>query len=103
MERIVLAYDGTDEGALDRRLTHREAHLAIIKELRPYLIHGGALLNDEGQMIGSMIITNFPTQQAFDDWMAREPFIVHKVWGDVKILPFATAPSFVGNIPQLVL
>ena len=100
MERIVLAYDGTDEGALERRMAHREAHLALIKELRPYLIHGGALLNDDGQMIGSMIITNFPTQQAFDNWMAREPFITQKLWSDVKILPFATAPSFVGNIPQ---
>jgi uncharacterized protein YciI len=100
MERVILAYDGTDEHALERRMTHREAHLALIKEMRPYLVHGGALLSDEGTMIGSLIITSFPTQKAFEDWMAREPFITHQVWSDVKILPFATAPSFVGNIPQ---
>ncbi len=103
MERVILAYDDTDNGALERRMTHRDAHLALIKEMRPYLIHGGALLNEDGSMIGSMIITNFPTQQAFDDWMACEPFIIHKVWGDIKILPFATAPSFVGNIPQPII
>ena len=102
MERVILAYDGTDEGALDRRMAHRDAHLALIKEMRPYLVHGGALLSEEGVMIGSMIITNFPTQKAFDDWMAREPFITYKVWSDVQILPFAPALSCVSNIPQPV-
>jgi hypothetical protein len=33
MQFVVIAYDGTDEAALDRRMAVREAHLALAKEM----------------------------------------------------------------------
>ena len=33
MQFIVIAYDGTDEGALERRLAVRDAHLKSAKEI----------------------------------------------------------------------
>lgn len=100
MEFAVIAYDGTDEGAMERRMAVREAHLKVVASLREHMIHGGAILNDEGQMIGSIMITQFPDRAAFDEWFNNDPYITGNVWQDVKVVPFRTAPSFVGNIPQ---
>ena len=42
MEFLVIAYDGTDEGALERRMKVREAHLAQARRLKKdgHLIEG---------------------------------------------------------------
>jgi uncharacterized protein YciI len=54
MQFIVIAYDGTDKGALERRLAAREAHLKSAKELYDAgkWLYAAALLNDGGKMIG---------------------------------------------------
>ncbi len=102
MEFAVIAYDGHDNEALDRRLAAREAHMAMVADLRAkgHMIHGGALLNDEGQMIGSIIICDFPDRAAFDAWYNNDPYVRGNVWQDVQIVPFRTAPVFADNIPK---
>jgi uncharacterized protein YciI len=99
MEFTVIAYDGTDKGALERRMAVREAHLQVVASLREHMIHGGAILDDDGNMVGSIMITNFPDRAAFDAWFQNDPYITGNVWQDVTVVPFKTAPSFVGNIP----
>src|SRR5690606_5047096 len=101
MEFAVIAYDGKDADAPARRQAVREAHMEVIRGLRQqgHMIHGGALLDDDGNMIGSIIISDFPTREAFDAWYQNDPYITGNVWQDVQIVPFRTAPSFVGNIP----
>lgn len=94
MEFLIIAHDGTDDGALDRRLAVRENHLAGVRLLKEqgHFIKGGAILNDQDQMIGSMIIMDFPDRDALNQWLAVEPYAVHGVWQDITVSPFRTAP-----------
>ena len=104
MEYAVIAYDATDEGALERRMAVRESHMDVVKGLREqgHMIHGGALLDDAGKMIGSIIIADFPTRDAFDAWLNNDPYVTGNVWKDIQVVPFKTAPAFLGNIPKPV-
>ncbi|WP_242494967.1 YciI family protein [Salinicola tamaricis] len=51
----VVAYDYTDDDALERRLSNRDAHLAGVRELAKQgkFLSGGAILDDDGKMVGS--------------------------------------------------
>jgi uncharacterized protein YciI len=50
MQFMIVAYDGQDEGALNRRLAARESHIAgaIALKNAGHLIAGGAILDDAG-------------------------------------------------------
>ena len=103
MEFLVIAFDGDDEKALERRMSVREAHMKLVEKLRAdgYLIHGGAILDDEDKMIGSAVVCQFPDQAAFDAWLANDPYVSGDVWQDIQVMPFRTAPPFVDNIRQM--
>ena len=47
MQFLVTAYDGKDDGALDRRMSVRKAHINGANELKEagHLIAGGAILD----------------------------------------------------------
>lgn len=101
MEFAIIAWDGQDEGALERRLSVREKHMAMVERYRPHMVHGGAMLDDAGRMIGSILIVQFPDREAFDAWYSQDPYVTGNVWQDVQVVPFRTAPPFATNIPQL--
>ena len=96
MEFMVCGYDGKDEGAADRRLAAREAHLNLIETLRQEkkVLYGAALLSDAGEMIGSVIIAEYPDRAALDEWLAVEPYVTGNVWQTVEITPCKTPPRF---------
>lgn len=104
-ERLIIAFDGQDEEAIERRKAVRDSHLAFIKPLteQGHLVHGGAILNEQGEMIGSMVLTNFPTQHAFDEWMKNDPYIKEGVWHNIQVLPFKTAALFYRNLTPLAI
>ncbi|HEU0182651.1 MAG TPA: YciI family protein [Agromyces mariniharenae] len=89
VEYLVTALDGTDEGAIDRRLAVREAHLAGAQRLaaRGELLSGGAILDEDGRMIGSSMHVAFPDEAAFRAWYDAEPYVTGDVWRDVSIRP----------------
>lgn len=90
---IVTAYDHTDAGALQRRMNVRPHHLDGAKVLKAngnYVV-GGAILNDEGNMIGSVMIVQFETEEELDAWQQNEPYITQKVWESVDVKPFKVA------------
>jgi uncharacterized protein YciI len=93
MQFLLLAYDGTDSEALDRRMKARPEHLekiAVLKKKGEFLL-GGAILDDNGQMIGSMIIYEFPDRAALDMSLKNEPYIVCGVWKVIEIKPYRLA------------
>jgi uncharacterized protein YciI len=95
MQFIVLAYDGVDENALARRMAAREAHLKLGKEMHDAgkWLYAAGILNDEGQMIGSMIVCDFPSRSEMQkQWLGREPYIAGKVWQKIDIRSAQTAP-----------
>jgi uncharacterized protein YciI len=89
MEYLVVAYDGTDEGALDRRMNAREAHLEGAKRLKESgnFINGGALLNDDGKMIGSTLYLEFETKEQLDEAIKNDPYTTGGVWQRVETKP----------------
>lgn len=90
MQFLLIAYDGTDEGAQERRLKVRPEHLDKIEKLKKTgeFLFGGAILSENGQMIGSMIVYDFPDRATLDVMLKGEPYIFGKVWEKVEIKPF---------------
>ena len=93
MQYMIVAYDGTDPEALERRLAVREAHLkgAIALKESGNLIAGGAILNDAGQMIGSTTYVEFESREALDTWLVQDPYVTGDVWRDITITPIRLA------------
>lgn len=90
---LVTGYDHTDDGALKRRMDVRPHHLdgvRTLKEKGNYIV-GGAILNEEGKMIGSTMILQFENEEELDAWRQNEIYINGKVWESVDIKPFKVA------------
>jgi uncharacterized protein YciI len=93
MQFLLVAYDGTDAGALDRRMKSRPEHLekiSLVKKAGEFLC-GGAILDDSGKMIGSMILYEIPDRATLDERLKDEPYIYNKVWEKIEIRPFRMA------------
>ncbi len=94
MQFLVIAKDGTDEEALDRRMKVREAHLEGVRKMRTQgaFIEGGAILDDEGKMVGSCMIVEFASSEALDVWLRDDPYVTGGVWQEIDVRPFKVAP-----------
>lgn len=87
------ALDFTDANALERRISARQAHLdgaKLLKETNNFIV-GGAILSEEGKMIGSNLILQFETKIELDKWLNYEPYITNKVWDKIEITLFKMA------------
>ncbi len=93
MQFLVTAYDGTDEEAPTRRAAARPAHIegAQVLKNNGHILIGGAILDDDGNMIGSSLVVEFDDRDALDDWLNNDPYVTEGVWQDITILPFRTA------------
>jgi uncharacterized protein YciI len=90
---LVTAYDYTDTEALQRRMNVRPHHLDAANTLKTsgnYVL-GGAILNEHGKMIGSVMILQFETEEALNAWKQNEPYITQKIWESVDVKPFRVA------------
>ena len=94
---VIHAFDGTDAEALNRRLATRPAHFENMSKFKANnnFILGGAMLNNDGQMVGSTVVLQFDSEEDFQAYLASEPYIQQKVWVDIKIFPFRTASVLV--------
>ena len=93
MQFLLVAYDGTDPGAFERRMKVRPDHLekiTVLKKRGEFLL-GGAILDDNEKMIGSMIVYEFPDRAALDRSLENEPYIVNTVWKKIEIRPYRLA------------
>lgn len=90
---LVLAYDGTDGEAPQRRLAIRPKHFEKLKTLidQGHVIAGAAILDDNGQMIGSTMLMDFADRAALDLWLKEEPYVVGDVWRNIEIRPVRIA------------
>jgi len=93
MQFLLLAYDGTDAGALQRRMKVRDEHfnrITLLKKTGEFLL-GGAILDEGGKMIGSMIVYDFPDMQSLEERLKDEPYLTGGVWEKIEIKPFRLA------------
>jgi uncharacterized protein YciI len=96
MQFMVLAYDGKDAKALERRLAARAAHLALGDKLKAAgkLLYAAAILDEEEKMAGSMLICDFPSADELDEWLKDEPYVLGKVWEKIQVARCKVGPSF---------
>lgn len=87
MQFLVVGMDGTDEEATGRRMAARAQHLAFGDEMEAdgCRWYGAAIRDDDGKMIGSFAVMDFPDRAALDVWLAREPYVVGDVWRDIQV------------------
>lgn len=88
MQFLIIGRDGTDEKAKERRSAAREAHIKLGDKLvaSGNMWYGAALWNDNNEMIGSMLLMDFPSKEEFQEWLDKEPYVTEKVWESVEIL-----------------
>jgi uncharacterized protein len=98
MQFLLIGYDGTDEQALPRRLAVRESHIARNDELRDagHLLYAVAILDDNGKMIGSVLIYEFDSRSELDEWLKQEPYLTGNVWQKMEIQSCRVGPTFAG-------
>ena len=90
---VIYAKDGVDEQAIDRRMAVRPTHFEGIKKLKEagnYIL-GGAILDDNGKMIGSTMILQFETEEDFQHWYTNEPYVSGNVWDKIEVSPYRVA------------
>jgi uncharacterized protein YciI len=92
---MVIGSDGTDDGARERRMAAREDHLKSAKELygRGALLYAAGILDDDGRLVGSMMICDFPSREDLEEqWLKKEPYITGGVWKDIGVKRVQVAP-----------
>ena len=88
MQFLVIAYDGIDDEAIERRMAVREKHLINAKEMfdSGKWLYAAAILDDAGKMIGSMVMCDFSSREELEkQWLDREPYVLGKVWETIEI------------------
>ena len=71
-------------GALQIRMDNREAHLAYIAETGVVEM-AGPVLDDEGQMCGSLIVLEVDDLAAAQVWANNDPYAKAQLFSDVTL------------------
>ncbi len=74
-------------GALDVRLSNREAHVAYLKSSDAVKM-AGPFLNEAGDMCGSLIVLEFETLAEAEDWAANDPYKLADLFESSEIQPW---------------
>jgi uncharacterized protein YciI len=87
MHYVIVAKDLAGPESHERRLSARAHHLAGIGTLKKMgrIIDGGAILDNADQMIGSVVLCDFPDRAALDAYLEDEIYVRNKVWGDILV------------------
>ena len=91
MQFTIIARDGAS--ALDKRMANRPEHLAGITALKAsgHLVDAGAMLGDDGGMIGSIVTYEVTDRAELDALLRKEIFVTAGVWRDIEIIPIRRA------------
>jgi len=93
LQYVIIARDGEDAEAINRRMAVRPDHFEGARKLKAnnnFLV-GGAILDDEGTMTGSVMILQFETEEQMKAWLDNEPYVNGKVWEKIEVRPFKVA------------
>jgi uncharacterized protein len=82
----VIRHDKPNSLAL--RLSARPKHLEYLKTVLGSIVYGGALLDDEGKQIGSMLIIDVADQAAADAFAIADPFVEADLFANTSVRPF---------------
>ena len=102
MQFLVIGKDGKDKLAMERRLAVRKQHLKLGDEMEKSgsRWYGCAMLGDDGKMIGSMAVMDFPSEKELKVWLKREPYVIGKVWKTIEIYKCSVKRPWKFNRPK---
>lgn len=87
---VVYALDKS--GMSDLRATHRPAHRARLRDPDGMALHvhtGGPLTDEDGQMIGTMLVVEAASKSVVERFLQGDPYSVAGVYDRVDIRPYA--------------
>lgn len=83
---MFIALIGKDKpGALDIRKANRDAHVAYLKSTG-VVAQAGPLLDDAGDMCGSLVILDVEDMAAAEAWAAADPYAQAGLFADVQLI-----------------
>lgn len=50
-------------------------------------VNGGAILNEDGEMVGSTLYVDFDSREDLDSWLKSDPYYTGGVWVEVEVRP----------------
>jgi len=80
---IVRAYDG--KGKLPRRMEVRPRHFENMERMKEHVVCAGGMLDEEGKIIGSLLVMEFETREQLDEYLASEPYVAEQVWERIEV------------------
>ncbi len=92
---MVLAYDYLPPAGPERRQACRSEHLQLGENLyrERRCLYAAGILNEAGDLIGSLIICEFESRQQLEqEWLSREPYVLNNVWEKIEIRLIRPAP-----------
>lgn len=72
-------------GALETRKANRDAHLAYVEETGVVAL-AGPLLDDAGEMCGSLLVLEVDDRGAAEAWAAGDPYAKAGLFDSVEII-----------------
>lgn len=74
-------------GALQTRRDNRDAHLTYIRDTG-VVAQAGPLLDEAGEMAGSLVILEVADMTAARDWAENDPYARAGLFASVELLPW---------------
>ncbi len=83
MQFVIRAIDGA--GKLAKRMEVRPRHFEGMDRLKNHLVCAGGLLDEAGNLKGSVLVMEFETRQELDDYLSHEVYVVEGVWEQITV------------------
>ncbi len=83
MQFVITAYDGA--GMLDKRMEVRPLHLEGMERLKEHLVCAGGLLDEAGNLKGSVLVMEFQNREEVDEYLATEIYVTEHVWEKITV------------------
>jgi hypothetical protein len=92
LQYVLIAHDDTHnvDDALKRRMAVREQHINRAHDAKSsgLLLVGGALMDNQDRMNGSLMVFEAENEGRVREWVAEDPYVKHGVWKTWSITPF---------------
>ena len=69
-------------------MSERPKHLEYLKTVLDKIMYGGALLDDEGKQIGSVLIIDVANKAAADVFAATDPYVDADLFANTSVRQF---------------
>lgn len=62
--------------------------------------YGASLRDEDGNMIGSFAVMDFPSRAELDEWLKQEPYVTGNVWQRIEVHICAVRDPWKFNRPK---